>query len=137
MKLARAVHLQGEFKQRIKSVYRESASFARTHDEHIKAMKLIYEQPLFNKAPSWMRAYLRGVDSVLFDLLYEVGLAHHTLDNIQLPPLCFVNIGPDGRMFGPDDESWLLLNESAEYKSTMKGTHAWRYRWERGEFKPW
>lgn len=50
--------------------------------------------------------------------------------------LVWVLVGPDGRRFGPGDDSW--LNESTEYKASMKdSTHAWRKAWERDELKPW
>jgi len=47
----------------------------------------------------------------------------------------YVKIGPDGRMFGPNDDSW--LDESPEYKSALNGTHVWKRAWDAGQFKPW
>jgi len=134
MKLSLASKREQELIQRIKSTYRESAHFARTLDEHIARMKqYVWETPEYRTLPGWAKSAIHGANDVLFSMLYEVPIDWTTGD-APATPLIAVSIGPDGRMFDRNDDSW--LQESSEYKSALQCTHVWRKRWEQGQFKP-
>lgn len=134
MRLERSIKLERELKSAIKDAYRETIHFASTHEEHLDRMRrYVWDTKRYKDSPRWLKTFLHGVDQTCFDLLYEVGLSHHTLTP-QLGPLAAISIGTDGRKFGPNDDTWLA--ESSEYKLTLKCVHVWRARWEQGEYKP-
>jgi hypothetical protein len=136
MLLTRAIDIRGDLARTIKEVYSEDVCFARTLDQHIERMrKLVWETPRYKMLPSHAKSYLHGVDKTLWDMLYSVPLTYHTIDNVLPSPLVSIVIGPDGRQFGPGNDTW--LNESREYKEAMKIQHVWEHRWRKGEYKPW
>ena len=131
MRLNRSVKLERELKDRVKSTYRETVHFGRTHEEHLQRMRqYVWESQEYKLAPRWLKTYLHGVDQTCFDMLYETPLDYHNGE--PQTPLTCIQIGSDGRIF--DNDSW--LTESSEYKSTMKCQHVWRRQWSEGHFKP-
>ena len=135
MRLDRSIKVQRELEARIREIYSESVHFARTHKEHLERMnKLVWTSDVYRHAPRWLHTFLHGVDHTYFNMLYSVSLTFKT-GNKSDSPLCSISIGPDGRKYGPNDDTWLA--ESSEYKSNLKCEHVWRDRWEKGEYKPW
>jgi hypothetical protein len=133
MLLDRSVKLERELKSRIKDCYRESVRFGRTHEEHLQAMRrYVWDTQPYKLSPRWLKTFLHGVDQTCFDMLYEVPLDYHS--GVPSSPLMPISIGPDARMFGERDDTWLA--ESTEYKLALKCVYVWRRQWNEGTFKP-
>lgn len=138
MKLARSIKLERELATRIREVFCETIHFARTHEEHLDRMTaVIWHSSDYKLAPRWLHTFLHGVSETYSNMLYVPSLdfGNNPPNTPSNSPLCWVLIGPDSRMFGERDEDW--LKESSEYKSAMHGTHAWRYEWNQGQFRPY
>lgn len=130
------LELERELSQTVREIYSETVHFARTYKEHLDAMrKHVWNTPAYQKAPRWLKTFLHGVDQTLFDSLYSVALGYSSLEPDKgQSPLASISIGPDGRMFGEKDDTWLA--EDHAYKTALQCEHVWRARWNRGEFKP-
>lgn len=124
MRVKEALALRDRLKTRLQDVHGSTICFHRNHEQHLKEQeRLIFESPEYSRVPNWVASYLRGTDDMLRARWYE---GSNSL-------LVWVLIGPDGRLFGPGNDDW--LKESAEYKSSLTGKHAWRDLWEKGEFR--
>lgn len=131
-----AVRRVWEYQSTVRGIYSESACFAHTLDAHLKHMAdMVWEQPTYRKLPAWAKGRIQGYADAMWNSLYSTGIDYHSVDNRTLAPLMSVSIGPDGRVFGESDDTWLA--ESTDYKNAMVCSHVWRYRWNRGELKVW
>lgn len=129
MKVKRAVELTRQLTDSLKDAFSATYCYESTLTDHIDRVKRqVTETDHYKRLPQWAKAQIRGAESILWDSLYA-----NRFDN--LPPLCYVKIGPDGRKFGPSDDTW--LSESSDYKSSLTGVHVWAKAWEKGQFKPW
>lgn len=121
---------QQKFVARVREIYAESYHFARTHQNHLSEMnRLVWINEEYRKLPAYRRAIVSAIDSVMFNSLYEWRYGNKS-------PLAAISIGPDGRMFGTEnDDTWLA--EDSDYKSAMVCSHVWRHKWDAGELKIW
>lgn len=111
---------------RLRDLYASTIAYARTFDQYLEAKERITTSKDYARLTTYYRGKFSGVDDALFSALYEGENA----------PLMHVKLGADGRVFLPGDDTW--LNESTEYKSSMKCMHAWRTHHARtGEVRYW
>jgi hypothetical protein len=105
---------------RIKDAHGAAISFQSTFESYLASMDRIFKSKEWASLPQYRRSYLRGVYDTLF----------HQLQN----SFVWILTGPDGKRYGPGNDSW--LEQDREYKEAMQGQHVWPKAWEQGEYRP-
>lgn len=96
--------------ERINSLHKDANSSNMDFETYLQRSNEIRSSKEYRTLTHYGLGFVRGVETVLFNQLRD--------------HLVYILVGPDGRIFHSDNNSW--LSESHEYKSSMKGNHVWK-----------
>ena len=112
----------------LKGIYSDCYHFMLPFKDFLDRKMELYKSADYKKLTMYYRGKLAGMDDCLF----------HELDSFRYDhsgPVMMVSRGPDGRLFGEKDNTW--LEENHEYKSSMKVISVWRRSWGTDNLKIW
>jgi len=122
-KIEESLKRQDRLANRIRDVYSGVEHFEQSHVEMLNIRcKQVHQSKDWKQSPHWVLSFVQGVESELNNRIWQ-----HLVE--------WVLIGPDGRMFRKDDDSW--LKGSHVYKSSMFGFHVWKTSLAEGKFAIW